>query len=136
MIVPAFRAALVAATLVALSPGGIVKGAAAQESFLSTIEDLPLMPGLTEDADRGVVFEAPSGRIVESFAAGNASREQVLEFYAKALPQLGWRQDEGARFVREDEVLVLEFSTAGPKLTVRFALAPAEAAEAPARPRQ
>jgi hypothetical protein len=135
MRIAALHAAWLALVLACALAGGLGP-ARADEGFLSTIEDLPLMPGLTEDADRGVVFEAPSGRIVESFAMGAVSREQVVEFYARALPQLGWRQEEGARFIREDEVLVIEVSGAGARLTVRFALAPADAADPPTRPRR
>jgi hypothetical protein len=128
MIVPAPRAALLAAALLAVLLGGSADACAQDAQFLSTIEDLPLMPGLTEDADRSVVFDAPSGRIVESFATGAVDRDRVIDFYARTLPQLGWRADDGARFVREGEVLVLEFLGGGPALTVRFALAPLDAA--------
>jgi len=127
MTVPTSRAALLAAALLAALLGGIA--ARAQDAqFLSTIEDLPLMPGLSEDADRSMVFDAPSGRIVETFATGRVGKDQVVDFYARTLPQLGWRADDGARFVREGEVLVLEFSGGGPALTVRFALSPADGA--------
>lgn len=130
MTVPAPRAALFAAALLAALLGGLAAFARAQDAhFLSTIEDLPLMPGLTEDADRSMVFDAPSGRIVETFATGRGvGKDQVVDFYARTLPQLGWRADDGARFVREGEVLVLEFAEGGPALTVRFALSPADGA--------
>lgn len=129
MIVRALQGAFWGAVLVVAALLGGSAGARAQDAqFLSTIEDLPLMPGLTEDADRSVVFDAPSGRLVESFATGTVDRDQVIAFYARTLPQLGWRADDGARYVREGEVLVLEFARRGPTLTVRFALAPLDAA--------
>jgi hypothetical protein len=116
----------VAALLVGSAPAG---GSADDATrFLATIDDLPLMPGLTEDANAGVNFDSPAGRIVEAFAFGSVSERQVLDFYAATLPQLGWRQDGDAEFSREREVLQLEFpgpAKAGSPLTVRFALKPA-----------
>ena len=94
-------------------------------------QDLPLMPGLEEDAQGRMVFDTAAGRIVEAYASGAVSRAQVLDFYAATLPQLGWRREGEAAFRREDEILVLEFSAgkagSAPALTVRFALSPAQA---------
>lgn len=126
------RRILVAAAVVGLLMGGVPTNVAAQDAtqFVTVIEDLPLMPGLTEDADAGVIFDSPAGRIVEAYATGDVGRDRVLEFYAAALPQLGWRQDAAGVFVRENEILKLEFPgpvKSGRPLTVRFSLAPAGA---------
>ncbi len=102
--------------------------AAAEEgAFVSGVEDLPLMPGLSELAEGRMVFDTPSGRIVESYASGEATRSQVLEFYAATLPQLGWRRDGPAAFSREGEILKLEFPSGGQGLTVLFSLSPSKA---------
>ena len=89
------------------------------------------MPGLEEDAAGRMVFDTAAGRIVEAYASGAVSRAQVLDFYAATLPQLGWRREGETAFLREDEILVLEFSAGkagpAPALTVRFALSPAKA---------
>jgi hypothetical protein len=98
----------------------------AAEPFVTGIEDMPLMPGLTQLAERNVVFDAPSGRIVEAYAEGPVAREAVLGFYARTLPQLGWR-GQGDRYVREGETLRLEFPDARPgsgRVLVRFFLSP------------
>ena len=101
-------------------------GATAQERFVGGTEDLPLMAGLREVARRGMVFDTPAGRIVEAYARGPVTRDQVLEFYAATLPQLGWRADGAAAFRRENEVLKLQFLPAGADgLTVLFTLTPA-----------
>ena len=95
-------------------------------AFLGTIEDLPLMPGLTEAVDAGMAFESPSGRIAEAHASGPVTRRQVLGFYAATLPQLGWEREAAGRYRREGEILRLEFGDATPSgLGVRFTLAPA-----------
>ncbi len=124
------RRIILASAVVALLIVGAPVGGRADEAtrFLTAIDDLPLMPGLTEDANAGVNFDSPAGRIAEAFASGHVSERQVLDFYAAALPQLGWRQDGDTRFSREREVLKVEFpgpTTAGSPLTVRFALKPA-----------
>ncbi len=116
------RALLIAAVVAATA----AVGAAAQERFVGGTEDLPLMAGLSEVAGRGMVFDTPGGRIVEAYARGPVTRDQVLEFYAVTLPQLGWRAVGAAAFRREDEVLKLEFPAPGPNgLLVLFTLAPA-----------
>jgi hypothetical protein len=97
--------------------------ARAQGGFVAGIEDLPLMPGLTEQGEASV-FDAPQGRVVEATAQGAPSRAAVLEFYARALPQLGWRAEGDGRFAREGERLVLEFPASQGATLVRFFLRP------------
>ena len=109
----------------ALSP----EPAAAQGGdFVAEVADLPLMPGLSEVEGAGVVFDKPSGRIVEAYAQGAVTREAVLRFYKDTLPQLGWRESGAASFRREGERLALEFieskEQGGGPLTLRFVLKP------------
>ncbi len=96
-------------------------------AFLSEFEDLPLMPGLTEQTDRGMVFDSPSGRIVEAVASGAVSAEEVKDFYAATLPELGWDPVGEGSYRREAETLRLEITTEGPGVSVKFALSPVEA---------
>lgn len=98
--------------------------AAGQDAFLSGTEDLPLMPGLTEDPDAAMVFESPQGRVLEAEARGDLGLAAVRAFYADTLPQLGWTPAGDDRFTRAGEQLRLEY-TAGPPLAVHFFLAPA-----------
>jgi len=124
-------AAVSAAVLAAGTPAVLAQQApaAGETEFVGDIEDLPLMPGLTEITGAGMVFDTPAGRIVQALASGNVSRAQVLAFYAATLPQLGWQPAGKATYRREAEVLVLEFPPPGDAggLTVRFALSPAKA---------
>lgn len=93
--------------------------------FVPGIEDLPLAPGLAAHAENSVLFDTPSGRIVDAIAAGRVSRTAILAFYARTLPQLGWREISRGAFVRGDELLRLEISVATANLTeVRFSLNP------------
>jgi len=98
--------------------------AADADGFVSGIEDLPLMQGL-EEAESGMVFDSPAGRIVEAVAVGRVSREDILDFYTETLPQLGWTPAGDGVFRREGEVLRVEFpGSDGSGTTVRFALSP------------
>jgi len=93
-------------------------------AFVEGFDDLPLMPALTQEPGRTVVFDSPYGRIVEAYAAGRVARDRVLEFYDSALPQLGWTRVGKASFRREGEVLTLDFTQEGPRVTVRFQVSP------------
>jgi hypothetical protein len=122
------HAATLAVTLItAIAP--ISARADEAVTFITAIDDLPLMPGLVEDAAAGMVFDAPAGRIVEAYATGSVGRDAILRFYADTLPQLGWRADGATTFRREGETLDLEFADSGKTLTVRFALSPATAGD-------
>lgn len=111
-----------AAAPAAWAQGRAVPGGA---GFLSVIDDVPLMPGLSERADAAVVFDKPEGRIVEAEATGRLARADVLKFYAASLPQLGWRARGEGKFLRDREELALSFTSGqGGSLTVRFTLSP------------
>ena len=92
--------------------------------YIAGVEDLPLMPGLSQIETAGTVFDAPSGRIVEAYAAGPVTRDQVLGFYAATLPELGWTTEQRTEFHRAGEILQLDFLDGEEVLTVRFTLSP------------
>ena len=119
---PQFRRLAFAAFALAVFLAGQVLAETA--GFVSQVEDLPLMPGLTEVSEAGVVFDSPSGRIVEAYAEGTVSRAAVLNFYKETLPQLGWNRRGEAAFDREGEVLTLDFTGRQSALVVRFTLKP------------
>lgn len=125
-------AALIAAALLGPAPVPVHAGGD-DDAFVTGIDGLPLMPGLVENAEEGMVFDTPAGRIVEAYASGSVARERVIEFYASTLPQLGWRRDSETAFSREDELLSLELNAGQtqqsppPTVTVRFSLSPAGA---------
>ncbi len=93
-------------------------------AYVTGVADLPLMPGLTEVAGAGVVFDKPSGRIVETYVQGEVGRDAVLDFYRRSLPALGWEAAGAAGFRREGEHLRLEFVSEEGPLVLRFSLHP------------
>jgi len=106
---------------------------AEETAYLSGIEDVPLMEGLAEDTEAGVVFDKPSGRIVEAVAAGKPSPEDVMKFYRATLPELGWKVGmilsgtDSIMFQRDQETLTLSLSRQKDLTVVRFSLAPLDA---------
>ena len=116
---------VIAGAIVAAVAGPVDKPSLAENSFFVGLEDMPIMAGLAELADRAVSFDAPAGRIVELFAEGSVTREAVLEFYGRTLPQLGWQATNPSMFRREGETLRLEFpAPQSARLIVRFFLSP------------
>jgi len=116
--------------LVAVLAGRIVSPALAQDNrFVAGFEDLPLMPGLEQGEDSGTVFDSPSGRVIEAYAEGPVSPADVDAFYAKTLPQLGWRQVSERRYHREGEILeITPHRGDQASVRVRFYLSPEGAA--------
>ena len=73
------------------------------------IADVPLMPGLAEQAAETVVFDKPEGRIVMAVAEGPVPVVAVRSYYESALTVRGWRalppQFGAISFTRGGEVL-------------------------------
>jgi len=76
--------------------------------FFSVIDDLPLMPGLQEDTDRALSFDTANGRIAEIAASGLVEAGVIIDYYARTLPQLGWKLNTLDRYIRGDEYLKIE----------------------------
>lgn len=99
----------------------------AQEAgkFIAGIEDLPVMPGLTEIPEAGLVFDKPAGRIVEAYAQGEVRERAVLDFYRQTLPELGWHPQADDRYAREGEELTVQVrENDSDGVVVMFRLAP------------
>jgi len=93
-------------------------------TFLSNLDDIPLMPGLTERKDLAVSFDKPEGRIVEAVASGTGTPQAVAEYYASVLPQLGWQRRSDGSYMRENERLAIAARADGARVTVQFTLSP------------
>ncbi|HEY9548625.1 MAG TPA: hypothetical protein VIR45_03910 [Kiloniellaceae bacterium] len=62
----------------AAPPGDAAAQDGAGRGYVAGIPDLPLMPGLKELPDSGLVFDKPGGRIVEAFARGDVTAQAVI----------------------------------------------------------
>lgn len=99
-------------------------GGALADGFVTGVEDLPLMAGLVEDTDASLVFDEPSGRLVEAYAYGQVQARDVAAFYASVLPELGWRPTGELAFLREGEMLRIGHMPGDEGLVVHFVLSP------------
>ena len=100
--------------------------------YLDAVDDMPLMEGLHETGEGGIVFDKPNGRIVRSIAEGHVTIAAVRHFYVDTLPQLGWVRakkleliDDLLVFNRESERLEIEMAKEPNGMTeVRFSIEP------------
>ena len=93
------------------------------------IEGFPIMEGLAESMTKIVMFDKPEGRIIESEVAGPGTAGAAKEFYNESLSQIGWNlQPNGdeniLKFVKEGELLSLEFSASKNFVVINISLAP------------
>lgn len=88
----------------------------AASGYLGKVEDMPLMDGLSETGDGGIVFDKPTGRIVRAVARGDVAPADVRAFYVETLPQLGWAR------IKELELIggLLLFRREGEKLEIQI----------------
>ncbi len=102
--------------------------AQSQNMFFESLYDVPVMPEMVELPEMALSFDKPTGRI--AYATGAASKAlntvQILDFYAKSLPQMGWTALTPYEFTREDERLRLSFTKSGGADLVQFMLYPLE----------
>src|SRR5215470_3325707 len=98
--------------------------ASSVDGFLTIVEDLPLMSGLTEDTGSGLAFDTADGRIVDAYAHGRVSERQVVDFYVETLPQLGWKAEGKTQYARNGERLRIEFTQSDRGLMVHYSLSP------------
>jgi hypothetical protein len=115
------------------APGGATARGRNDRRFSAFIEDLPIMPGLSE-SDDGYAFDlSDGGRLAEARLGGDADPAVVRGFYAAMLGQLGWRASDAEPYVyrRAGEQLVFRVApraALGPRrgagLQALFVLAP------------
>ena len=78
--------------------------------FFAELQDVPVMPGLTEMEGRSFTFDKPEGEITEVVASiGDLREDQVLHFYQVTLPQFGWGKINNSEFFRKSEYLEISF---------------------------
>ena len=82
--------------------------AQAQETqFFDSLYDVPVMPELVEIKDMALSFDKPHGRIAYAGALSSVelSSKNILDFYKKSLPQMGWNVLKNNEYQRESEML-------------------------------
>lgn len=96
-----------------------------QNVFFEALYDVPVMPGMKEVKDEAVLFDKPDGKIAIAVAASDViTPPQVLVFYDRVLPQLGWIKSNENQYIRGKESLVLLPSEKEGVTYVRLTLSP------------
>ena len=96
-----------------------------QSAFISILNDVPLMSGLKIQKQTALIFDTPSGRIVEVAAVGKIPLLKVRKFYTDTLPQLGWRDVGKDIFSRDKEILSINLSIIVNRNTqIKFSITP------------
>lgn len=106
--------------------GGAFAAQAGQGSgFFEALYDVPVMDGLEELKDQAVLFDKPDGKIASVVAASKSlNAPQIEAFYAKTLPQMGWRKTNNNQYIRADEQLAMDISVQKTLTIVQFTLSP------------
>lgn len=101
------------------------ESAARSARFFSSMQDVPIIEGIAELPDQAVTYDKPEGRIIESVAeVERGTIDSVRSDYRETLPQLGWAFVSEGVFIRESEVLSMNFETIEGRIFVRFMIRP------------
>ncbi len=99
--------------------------AQAEQGYLEYLPDVPLMDGMGELEDYSFMFDKAEGRVIETAAfVAVSSESEVMDFYAGALPQLGWVPISRDRFLRNGEQLIVKSEKVEGGVLARFWLSP------------
>ncbi len=94
------------------------------EDFVQGSEDIPLLLAMEKMFDEGLGFDSSAGSIMSSSYETKISLEKVRNFYAKTLPQMGWKlakkDKKKSVFKRENDKLEIEFGVQNNKNVVKF----------------
>ena len=99
----------------------------ANNNFVPGIVDLPVPASFYLENDSSSIYNNGFGRIITASFIGKAKKEDILDFYYKTLPALGWSKQENLFFIRDDESLIIEIiQKNSEELLINFKLTPAK----------
>ena len=90
--------------------------------FITGIEDVPIFDSLEIDEDNLIIFDKVDSRLVTVNLSGTVNLSEVRDYYENILPNLGWKMLNKEKYVRDSEILNLEYKTKNKKvyLTVKI----------------
>lgn len=123
------KAFLLAPLVLAFLSSSVLAQSSATNGVTENIEGFPIMAGLVESYAKIVMFDKPEGRIIESEVAGPGTVEAAKEFYDESLNQIGWNllpngEENTLKFVKEGELLSLEFGASQNYVVINISLVP------------
>jgi len=80
--------------------------------FAKSIEDLPVMNGLSVVEDKDLLFIFGRERIAQTTLKGKVDVDSVYYFYREVLPSLGWRPITMRLYMRDGEELHMRANSA------------------------
>ena len=92
--------------------------------FIYGMDDIPIFKKMEYVEDSFVLFDKVDGRYVSSELSGDYNQGEVVEFYDKILPNLGWDKVEHLKFKRGREVLEIETKMIKNKISVILSIYP------------
>jgi hypothetical protein len=97
--------------------------------FVPGISDLPVPGNFYLIDDSSSIFYNDGGRIIEAVFKGKGEKKNVIDFYRKTLPALGWKEKSSLNFIRENEELKIKIEVVKQaklyqKLKLYFTLTP------------
>lgn len=95
------------------------------QKYVPGTEDLPVYSGFQAIDSKNVVYDSESGRIVDaSYFQRDITIQDVRDFYAETLPQLGWHKNKSAQYVRDGEILKVSVSEKKGVVFLKFNIRP------------
>ena len=80
----------------------------AMPPFFEILPDIPVMPGMQELVDEAIIFDKPEGRFIKTTAISEShTKSQIIQFYSKALPALGWMKISDLKYKRGTYLLTI-----------------------------
>ena len=94
--------------------------------FINGLEDIPLYKKMDYVEDSLILFDKIDGRYVSVEISGDYEEKEVIEFYKKILPNLGWNEKKYLIFNRNNETLEITSKREKEKIFIKFNIFPLE----------
>ena len=94
--------------------------------FINGLEDIPLYKKMEIVEDSLILFDKIDGRYVSVEINGAYEEEEVINFYKRILPNLGWKEKKSLTFNRNKETLEIISKKEKEKIFVKFNIFPLE----------
>ncbi len=94
--------------------------------FINGLEDIPLFKNMEYVDDSLVLFDKVDGRYVSTEISGNYKYDEVVSFYKKILPNLGWKEIRPLTFERSKEILEIKTTVSKDEISIIFSVYPSK----------
>ena len=94
--------------------------------FINGLEDIPLYKKMEYVEDSLILFDKIDGRYVSVEIYGDYEEYEVIDYYKRILPNLGWKEKKSLIFNRNNETLEIICKREKEKIYVKFNIFPLE----------